>query len=157
MPSDRKLDVGVYFVAQEGADGQFGGVATYLQTNSVPETPQIVALNGDVDLNRQPPLPGYTGSIDITFTLHPTVLDKHGNPLDCRWATPIEKAIAVSGPDAAQMVSSYASDDGRTILLDDQDTDSNTYTYKLGVTMPERPGSFVSLDPQITNRGGTSQ
>lgn len=122
----------------------------------MPSGTYLTDTSGDIDFTSMPFDPTqYNENVDITFTLIPTVTDMHGNPVTCRWATPVTRACAIT-PANNEMSVSYIGDGSTGLLLDDNDNDNNTYTYKLGVMLPDFSDYFISLDPQIVNRGSSN-
>ena len=131
MPTDRTLDLSVYVVGQQFMNGAFEAQVTYIETASNPSSPGLVNFrNGNIDLTNLGRDPNFSQNVDITFTLVPFMFDKSGNPVQAVWATPITKAIAITGPNLGEMTPSYVNP--TKILLDDNDNDSNQYQYSTG-------------------------
>ena len=151
MAIDRTLALNVYVIGQQYKNSEFGATAAYIQTSANPPIVDMVNFwNGNIDFSGQPVDPNLTSDVDITFTLIPLMFDMNGSPVHCVWATPIDKAIAitpVSNDMKARMLNPMQ------IFLDDNDKVANTYTYKLGVMLPAYNNYFISLDPQIVNTG----
>jgi hypothetical protein len=154
MPIDRTLNIDVYVIGQQDAKGDFGAQVAYIQTSANPPIPNMVNFRtGDLDFTRIGSNPNFTRAIDITFTLKPFMFDQLGNPVQATWATPLSKAVALTGPNGPvkSIVPSYVN--AMKLLLDSQNKQSMTYTYKLGFMLPAYGNYFISLDPKIENSG----
>jgi hypothetical protein len=157
MPQDRTLNVDVYVIGQQDAKGDFGAQVAYIQTNSNPFVPNMVNFRtGDLNFTAIGSNPNFTRNIDITFTLKPFMFDQSGNPVQAVWATPLDKAVSLTGPNGPvkSIVPSYVNQ--MKLLLDSQNKASMVYTYKLGFMLPAYGNYFISLDPRIENSGPTT-
>ena len=160
MPSNRSLNITVNFTGVQANDGSYGGTVTYTQTQSSPPMNGLVDVNGNVDLDKMPGNSQYNWAIGMNFTLNASVTDRGGNNVLCIWANTLAQACAITGPGggtANGMTVSQSSSTQLSIANANNDQHKSkadrTYTYKLGVMLPNVNNYFISLDPQIINSG----
>ena len=158
MTISRTLNVQVTFNCIPRGDRDFGGTASYLQTGSTPDMGAIVDSGGTIRLDAAPAYDGavYNENVDIHFTLQST---STGTVTPVIWARTNGPGMHITVPDGGSAsefnVITYAQDPN-LILVQDNDDDSNTYNYKPAVELTAHDNYYISVDPQIVNRPGTS-
>jgi hypothetical protein len=166
-PIPRRLEIDVYVVGQQDAlTGGFGASVTYVATHAVPpqvpNAPSLVDFRtGNINLASLVPDPNYLMDIDITFTLRPFMFDMNGNPVRAIFATPTPKygclLINPQGNPPQHMRATALSQ--VKIMVDNdnvhrnQPTAQRTYSYGLGVFLPDYGNYFISLDPSVLKSG----
>lgn len=159
MPVNRTVNVSVVFNCVQNGASDFGGTASYSQTSSTPANlGTVVDANGNIDLQLAASFDPtqYNDSVDFVFTL---AAQSTGYVTPVTWATrngPGATIIVPGGGSSSEfeVVQSPSTPQQLTIL--DNDDDSNTYSYKPAVELPNFKYYYISLDPQIVNkpRGG---
>lgn len=168
MAVNRSLQVNVVFSGYYDANGPSGpgyyGNATYTQTGSTPDMPGIVDASGNIHFDRAPAFDHtlYNESIDITLNLSgSTTLQGGASTTPVTWATAIGNGVQHSAmqiwdennqPTNEIVASFVAGSNNMSILLIDNDDDSNTYSYKPAVIIPALNNYYISLDPKVINR-----
>ena len=81
MPKpDMTLAVNVNVTGSIDSNNQLNATATYSQGTTVPASTNVVASNGDIDLNNMNDSNNdYSNQTDITFMLSGTITDQQGN------------------------------------------------------------------------------
>lgn len=163
MAIPRRLEIDVYVVGQQAADGTFpGATVTYIATHTMPPMPGLVDFRtGNVNLQGLQADVNYGMDIDITFTLRPSMFDMYGNPVQAIFATPTAlygcllvnpqgkppKAMSATAINAVKiMVDNDNAEEKRT-------TAERTYGYGLGMILPAFNNYFISLDPTVLKKG----
>ncbi len=167
MAIPRTLNIDVCVVGQQAADGTFpGATVTYIATHSVPSMPGLVDFRtGNINLDAISMAsrndPNYLMDIDITFTLRPFMFDMNGNPVRAIFATPTPKygcLLLNPGGNKPNAMSASAINTVK-ILVDNDNAQENrptaerTYSYGLGMSLPDYGPYFISLDPSVLKSG----
>lgn len=158
MTISRTLNVQVTFNCVPRGTSDFGGTASYLLTSSTPDMGAIVDSSGAIHLDQAPAYDGtiYNENVDIYFTLQSP---STGTATPVIWAKTNGPGMHIDVPGGGSanefQVITY-DQNPNLILVKDSDDDSNTYNYKPAVELTEHGGYYISLDPQIVNRPGTS-
>lgn len=158
MPVSRSLSITVTFnCTHDASNNTYGGTATYQQTASTPDLGQVVDSDGTIHLDRAPAPPsGYTENVDIYFTLAtPASVTPDGTTTPVSWSTVYGPGMTITVPPGGNgnefTVTTYP-DQPNLILVEDNDDDSNTYSYKPFVQLTAIGNYRIGLDPQIVNR-----
>jgi hypothetical protein len=129
--------------------------ATYSQGASNPPSTGVVDAGGDIDLTQMNNQGNdYSNQTDITFMLSGTVTDGAGNSYNVVFPDQVGQAVTISGGSGNnQFIPSLISEN--SLLIDDADTDGQTYRYCLTVEpdiISADPIPTCPLDPNIVNR-----
>jgi len=159
MPKpDMTLAVNVNVTGSIDSNNHLNATATYSQGTTVPASTNVVASNGDINLNNMNDSNNnYSNQTDITFMLSGTITDQGGNSYTVVYPDAVAQAISIQqkggGGGNGQLTPSLPSETSLTI--DDADTDGQEYTYCLTVEPNMMSADAIPtcpLDPQIVNR-----
>jgi hypothetical protein len=156
-----QLNIQVTVFAYPTSSTDYGAIAFYsqtgLQVGGGSNGTIIVASNGNIDLT---PLPsGHQKETDIVLSLVGACLKSDGTFGAIAWAPTMDQnsqssAVFIAdanGNPTTQITASWNDNAHTQILLDDQDNDSNTYSFKPAIVLPWNNNYFISLDPVIKN------
>ena len=158
MPKpDMALTVNVNVTGSIDHNNVLTAAASYSQGNCVPASNNVVASDGDVDLNNMNDQGNnYSNQTDITFMLSGTITDQNGNSYGVVFPDAVAQAISIQqkgGGGNGQLTPSLPSE--TSLFIDDVDQDGQDYTYCLTIE-PDMitAGSIPTcpLDPNIVNR-----
>jgi hypothetical protein len=155
------LIINISLTLNQSADGQnYGdGQTSYTLVSATPSAPSsVLDSSGNVDLgvwtgwdHSQ-----YNENVDITFTLDANATINLANgagttTLPMHYATQYGQAVTITGPNLSMM--NWSLHGTNQLEIDDQDTDSNQYTYcpAIELQIPGRDVYYVQLDPLIKN------
>jgi hypothetical protein len=156
-----QLNIQVTVFAYPTGSTDYGAIAYYSQTglllggNSTGTI--VVAPNGNVDLS---PLPsGHQKETDIVLSLVGACLKPDGTFAPISWCQTMDQNsrssavfIADANGNPTTQITAGWNDSAQTqIKLDDQDNDSNSYSFKPAIVLPWNNNYFISLDPVIKN------
>ena len=159
MPVDRTMTIQMGINASQANDGTYTATASYNVTNTNPSAPtSIMAPNGDIDLTVWT---GYdpnqfTENVDMTFNLdtnaNVTLPGGGQTEIPVLFATKYGPAVTIAGPNLSEV--SWTLTNGNSLFVDDNDNDSNDYTYcpAIELQIPGRDVYFITLDPVIKNK-----
>lgn len=155
------VNIQVTVFAYPTGASDYGAIAFYSQTGLMlggsNSGSNIVGQNGNIDLTSLPR--GQQQEMDIILTLVGACLKSDGTFAPITWCQTMDQnsrssAVLITdanGNPTTQIIASW-NDSGHTqILLDDQDNDSNSYTFKPAIVLPWNNNYFISLDPVIRN------
>src|SRR5262245_6133849 len=158
MPKpDMSLAVNVNVTGSIDSNNVLHATATYSQGATVPASTNVVASNGDIDLNNMNDSNNnYSNQTDITFMLSGTITDQSGNSYSVVYPNTVAQAVNIQekgGGGHGQLTPSLPSE--TSLFIDDADTDGQDYTYCLTIepNMISADGiPTCPLDPQVVNR-----
>jgi len=167
MAIPRRLEIDVYVVGQQAADGTFPGAAvSYIATHTIPTMPGLVDFRtGNINLDAitfaSRNDPNYLMDIDITYTLRPFMFDMNGNPVQAIFATPtaLYGCLLVNPQGKPPKAMSATAINAVKIMVDNDNAEENrptaerTYGYGLGMILPAFNNYFISLDPTVLKKG----
>lgn len=155
------VNVQVTVFAYPTGPNDYGAIAFYSQTGLMVggsnSGDTIVAQNGNIDLTSLPA--GHQKEMDIILSLVGACLKSDGTFAPISWCQTMDQNshssavfIADSNGNPTTQITASWNDSGQTqIKLDDQDNDSNTYSFKPAIVLPWNNNYFISLDPVIRN------
>ncbi len=154
---DMKLEIGVTISGTIDPTTPFKPTVAYQQGASVPNSPNVVDGQGNVDLPDMNPQNqnNYTQDTDITFDLSGQIFDPNGNSVAFSFPSTLSEAVTVTmNGQPAPNIGPKAGKTLMQVILDDNDGSGATYTYCLAIQMawPAPNGTLVQLDPSIVNR-----
>ena len=158
-------------------DGSIGATMAYSQGTSVPNMPNVVnPANGNINLGRMPNNKNYTNNVDVNITLDSShCVDQNGNSIGVRWAYPNEgnppndigciwfvntppqgqpkdtTAIAVPG------MSTGRTSDSLVFIDDNTPMAGPAYSFCMAIVIPSRSNYYITIDPVVSGKGGTSK
>lgn len=134
----------------------FKPTVTYVQAGSVPDSPNVVDPQGNVNLPGMAYDPTkYTPDTDISFNLFGTIYGPNNEPVNFSFPSNLSQAITVTlNGQPAPNIAALAGNSPMQVILDDDDGSGQTYSYALSILMawPDSNGTLVQLDPSIVNR-----
>ncbi len=153
---DMRLHIGVVLNGRLDAHGTPSVRASYYQEFTDPPSSDVVQLSGDIRLLHMTHDPAHHNvDTDITFNLSGIIVDAHGNLVDFNFPHDPAKAVTITpvGHTNAQLTP-RAGQGPMQIIIDDENNDSEEYSYCLAVEVgrPAPSGTVIKLDPSIVNR-----